>query len=281
MLTFKFDYVDAAKDSVAAVFLKQHAMKRDEISKVFMTLSLLDSMIASGEVHTDTSKKAITEAREALNEIQSDKSHEMVRYKTMLKSVLSQLKGLTEPETELATVYNNFARLISTLPIDGDKSQVGEDKSHVYAGKNVTKEYRDKIIELFKKYEVSCISNKIIDDITALRPEPVSAGETRAIQKQDASYNLACQNCGTTSQPLQMIPFRNGENVVGLLTCCAECKDDLYGQRFGREVKFSAQPKAEIKPVFCPICKKYDAYGIGDHTECNSCGHTWASDGKE
>jgi hypothetical protein len=35
-----------------------------------------------------------------------------------------------------------------------------------------------------------------------------------------------------------MIPFRNDNHVVGLLTCCDDCKDELYGQRFDREVKF-------------------------------------------
>ncbi len=32
-----------------------------------------------------------------------------------------------------------------------------------------------------------------------------------------------------------------------------------------------------IKPVFCPYCKTYNAYGIGDHTECNNCDRVWAS----
>ena len=78
---------------------------------------------------------------------------------------------------------------------------------------------------------------KAAEKIDALyQPEE---GQTVAIQKQDEQYHLACQNCGTTSQPLQMIPFRNDENVVGLLTCCDECKDDLYGQRFDREAKFT------------------------------------------
>ena len=70
-------------------------------------------------------------------------------------------------------------------------------------------------------------------------------GETKAIQKSDRSYNLACQNCGTTSKPLQMIPFRNDNNVVGLLTACNDCKDILYGQRFDREEKFSPPVKKE------------------------------------
>ena len=69
--------------------------------------------------------------------------------------------------------------------------------------------------------------------------EGVDDGDTVAVQKQtDGSYHLACQNCGTTKQPLQMIPFRNDNHVVGLLTACDECRDELYGQRFDRETKF-------------------------------------------
>ena len=69
--------------------------------------------------------------------------------------------------------------------------------------------------------------------------EAVDDGDTVAVQKQtDGSYHLACQNCGTTKQPLQMIPFRNDNHVVGLLTACDECRDELYGQRFDRETKF-------------------------------------------
>lgn len=73
----------------------------------------------------------------------------------------------------------------------------------------------------------------------------VSEGDTKVIQKQDDKYHLACQNCGTTSKPLQMIPFRNDNHVVGLLTSCNDCKDILYGQRFDRKVKFN-QPYEPI-----------------------------------
>ena len=70
--------------------------------------------------------------------------------------------------------------------------------------------------------------------------------ETKAVQKQsDDPYHLACQNCGTTSKPLQMVPFRNNDNVVGLLTACDGCKGLLYGQRFDREEKFTPQQPSE------------------------------------
>jgi len=61
--------------------------------------------------------------------------------------------------------------------------------------------------------------------------------ETKVIQKQDDSYNTACQNCGTTSKPLQMIPLRDDDHVVGLIMSCNDCKDELYGQKFDRECK--------------------------------------------
>ena len=41
-----------------------------------------------------------------------------------------------------------------------------------------------------------------------------------------------------------------------------------------------SEEKGEIKPVFCPYCKTHNAYGYGDHTECNNCNRIWASEEK-
>jgi len=100
---------------------------------------------------------------------------------------------------------------------------------------------KEKIVEILNP-QVSIKSTKSVIQLAEEIDQLYSAGEevseTKAIQKQDEKYHLACQNCGTTSKPLQMIPFRNDNHVVGLLTCCDGCKDELYGQRFDREVKF-------------------------------------------
>lgn len=68
-------------------------------------------------------------------------------------------------------------------------------------------------------------------------------GETKAIQKQDGTYHLSCQNCGTTSKPLQIIPLRDNHHVVGMIMSCDNCKDILYGQKFDREIKLPPQEK--------------------------------------
>ena len=87
---------------------------------------------------------------------------------------------------------------------------------------------------------VNLLADKSESDVNAYVTQPESqVSETKAIQKNDDSYHLSCQNCGTTSKPLQMIPFRNDDNVVGLLMACDDCKDTLYGERFDRESKFS------------------------------------------
>ena len=68
-------------------------------------------------------------------------------------------------------------------------------------------------------------------------------GGTKAIQKQDGTYHLSCQNCGTTSKPLQIIPLRDNHHVVGMIMSCDNCKDILYGQKFDREIKLPPQEK--------------------------------------
>jgi len=37
------------------------------------------------------------------------------------------------------------------------------------------------------------------------------------------------------------------------------------------------EPVDEVKGGFCPYCKTYNAYSVGDHTECNNCENVWAS----
>jgi len=104
------------------------------------------------------------------------------------------------------------------------------------------------ILDAISDVQIKEVLRDCLDDINislSLLEGTTGEGETKAIQKSDRSYNLACQNCGTTSKPLQMIPFRNDNNVVGLLTACNDCKDILYGQRFDREEKFSPPVKKE------------------------------------
>ena len=85
----------------------------------------------------------------------------------------------------------------------------------------------------------------LLSKVEQLEPEG-EVNHTEAIQKQTGEqYHLACQNCGTTTKPLQMVPFRNNDNVVGLLTACDGCKGLLYGQRFDREEKFTPQQPSE------------------------------------
>jgi len=137
---------------------------------------------------------------------------------------------------------------------------------------------REKIIGVLKKYKVECTSTEIINDLVVIAgvPQPESqVNETKAIQKNDDSYHLSCQNCGTTSKPLQMIPFRNDDNVVGLLMACDDCKDILYGERFDRESKFShPAPKQSEKECGdmkkCMYCEKEVEYSSGIFT-CEEC----------
>ena len=59
--------------------------------------------------------------------------------------------------------------------------------------------------------------------------------KTEAKQKQSQEdYHIACQHCGTTDQPLHIIPLRNDKHVVGLIHCCDECHDDVKGQPFDK-----------------------------------------------
>ena len=81
------------------------------------------------------------------------------------------------------------------------------------------------------------------DFVTELMESLNVQGGTKAIQKQDGTYHLSCQNCGTTSKPLQIIPLRDNHHVVGMIMSCDNCKDILYGQKFDREIKLPPQEK--------------------------------------
>lgn len=109
---------------------------------------------------------------------------------------------------------------------------------------------KNKVIEILKELANEIIKTvssgsgnpKLINEYATRIDAEYSSGDgenhTKTMQKQDGeSYHVACQNCGTTKKPLQMIPFRNNEQVVGLLMACDSCKGELYGQRFDREEK--------------------------------------------
>ena len=69
----------------------------------------LDSYyLKDGKWHCVECHKPMTELPKEGEEV-SDKSREL------LLKCLKQLEEVTEPETELATIYNNFARVISTI----------------------------------------------------------------------------------------------------------------------------------------------------------------------
>ena len=93
--------------------------------------------------------------------------------------------------------------------------------------------------------------------------------KTKAIQKQEASYNTACQNCGKSNVPLQMIPLRDDDHVVGLLMSCEDCKSELYGQRFDRQEKFTIQQSQEEVKRPCNKCGQ--EIGNNVFTVCDDC----------
>jgi len=72
--------------------------------------------------------------------------------------------------------------------------------------------------------------------------------KTEAKQKQSQEdYHIACQHCGTTDQPLHIIPLRNDKHVVGLIHCCDECHDDVKGQPFDKINATQKQESAQVR----------------------------------
>jgi len=57
--------------------------------------------------------------------------------------------------------------------------------------------------------------------------------KTKAEQKQKGDYHIACQNCGVMNKPLQLIPFRNNDKVTGMVISCDNCRNILYGAKWG------------------------------------------------
>ena len=82
--------------------------------------------------------------------------------------------------------------------------------------------------------------------------------KTAAKQKQsNEDYHIACQNCGTTKQPLHIIPLRNDSHVVGLIHSCDECDDVLKNSQFDRPEKLYASQNTLDREKVMEILDEY------------------------
>ena len=89
---------------------------------------------------------------------------------------------------------------------------------------------------------------------------------------------------GTACDLLQQPPKESWEyckcsDLDATNRICNHCGKIVPKEKYGMTTPASTSlpDEGEIKPVFCPYCKKESAYGIGSDTECSNCGATWQS----